>query len=161
MCPAPAGNYPEFHFWLSKLCILGGNSNGASHRRFATAAKCEAIDRGNNGLAKAFNQVENVLTISARLLGLNRGRYYLLTGQTLDAAKALEYGLVAEVLPPGALMARAWELAAVLATKPLLTLRYTRLLLTEYLRRQMHDLLGYGLGMEMLALIEKPEAPGS
>jgi hypothetical protein len=40
-------------------------------------------------------------------------------------------------------------------------LRYTRLLLTEALRRQMHDLLGYGLGMEMLALIEKPEAPAS
>jgi len=25
----------------------------------------------------------------------------------------------------------------------------------------MHDLLGYGLGMEMLALLEKPEAPES
>ena len=39
------------------------------------------------------------------------------------------------------------------------TLRYTRLLLTEALRRQMHDLLGYGLGMELLALGEKPEGP--
>jgi hypothetical protein len=38
-------------------------------------------------------------------------------------------------------------------------LRYTRLLFTEYLRRQMHDLLGYGLAMESLALFEKPEAP--
>ena len=93
------------------------------------------------------------------LLGLNRGRYYLLTGQTLDAAKALELGLVAEVLPPDKLMARAFELAEGLAKKPQLLLRYTRLLLTECLRRQMHDLLGYGLGMEMLALIEKPEAP--
>jgi enoyl-CoA hydratase/carnithine racemase len=93
------------------------------------------------------------------LLGLNRGRYYLLTGQTLDAKKAYEYGLVAEVLPPDRLMARAWELAEELAKKPTLALRYTRLLLTEYLRRQMHDLLGYGLGMEMLALLEKPEAP--
>jgi len=93
------------------------------------------------------------------LLGLNRGRYYLLTGQTLDARKALELGLVAEVLPPDRLMARAYELAEGLAKKPTLLLRYTRLLLTEYLRRQMHDLLGYGLGMEMLALIEKPEAP--
>ena len=55
-------------------------------------------------------------------------------------------------------MARAWELAEELAQKPTLTLRYTRLLLTEYLRRQMHDLLGYGLGMELLALLEKPEA---
>jgi hypothetical protein len=37
-------------------------------------------------------------------------------------------------------------------------LRYTRLLFTEYLRRQMHDLLGYGRAMESLALFEKPEA---
>jgi enoyl-CoA hydratase/carnithine racemase len=93
------------------------------------------------------------------LLGLNRGRYYLLTGQTLDAKKALEYGLIAEILSPDKLLARAWELAEGLTKKPTLVLRYTRLLLTEYLRRQMHDLLGYGLGMEMLALIEKPEAP--
>jgi enoyl-CoA hydratase/carnithine racemase len=93
------------------------------------------------------------------LLGINRGRYYLLTGQTLDARTAHELGLVAEVLPPDRLMARAWELAEGLAKKPTLALRYTRLLLTEYLRRQMHDLLGYGLGMEMLALLEKPEAP--
>ena len=76
-----------------------------------------------------------------------------------DAAKALEFGLVAEVLPPDRLMARAHELAAGLAKRPTLLLRYTRLLLTEYLRRQMHDLLGYGLGMEMLALLEKPEGP--
>ena len=93
------------------------------------------------------------------LLGMNRGRYFLLTGQTLDASKALELGLVAEVLPPDKLMARAWELAEGLAKKPTLLLRYTRLLLTEALRRQMHDLLGNGLGMEMLALLEKPEAP--
>ena len=81
------------------------------------------------------------------LLGMNRGRYFLLTGQTLDAHKALELGLVAEVLPPDKLLARAWELAE------------DRLLLTQALRRHMHDLLGYGLGMEMLALGEKPEGP--
>src|SRR5262249_17957652 len=92
------------------------------------------------------------------LLGMNRGRYFLLTGQTLDAQKALELGLVAEVLQPDRLMARAWELAEDLAKRPTLLLRYTRLLLTEGLRRQMHDLLGYGIGREMLALIEKPEA---
>jgi enoyl-CoA hydratase/carnithine racemase len=95
------------------------------------------------------------------LLGMNRGRYYLLTGQILDARQALDLGLVAEVLAPDKLMARAWELAEGLAKRPTLLLRYTRLLLTEALRRQMHDLLGYGLGMEMLALIEKPEAPAS
>jgi enoyl-CoA hydratase/carnithine racemase len=93
------------------------------------------------------------------LLGINRGRYFLLTGQTLDAREAQRQGLVAEVLPPDRLLARAWELARELTRKPSLLLRYTRLLFTEYLRRQMHELLGYGLAMESLALIEKPEAP--
>ena len=92
------------------------------------------------------------------LLGMNRGRYFLMTGQTLDAAEALRLGLVAEVLPPDKLLARAWALAEELTRKPTLLLRYTRLLFTEYLRRQMHDLLGYGLAMESLALFEKPEA---
>jgi len=93
------------------------------------------------------------------LLGMNRGRYFLLTGQTLDARKALDLGLVAEVLPPDRLLPRAWELAEDLARRPTLLLRHTRLLLTEALRRQMHELLGYGLGMELLALGEKPEGP--
>ena len=92
------------------------------------------------------------------LLGMNRGRYFLLTGQTLDAKQAHEFGLVAEVLAPDKVLARAWEIAEDLAKKPTLALRYTRLLLTEMLRRQMHDLLGYGLGMELLALGEKPAA---
>jgi enoyl-CoA hydratase/carnithine racemase len=93
------------------------------------------------------------------LLGINRGRYFLLTGQTLDAREAQRQGLVAEVLPPDRLLARAWELARELTRKPSLLLRYTRLLFTEYLRRQMHELLGYGLALESLALFEKPEAP--
>src|SRR5207237_197718 len=81
-------------------------------------------------------------------------RYFLVTGQTRDAADALRLGLVAEVLPADKLLARAWELAEDLVRKPTLLLRYTRLLFTEYLRRQMHDLLGYGLAMESLALFE-------
>src|SRR5499433_3827315 len=68
------------------------------------------------------------------LLGLNRGRYFLLTGQTLNAHQALDLGLVGEVLPPDRLLPRAWELAEDLARRPTLLLRYTRLLLTEALR---------------------------
>src|SRR6516162_2552498 len=93
------------------------------------------------------------------LLGINRGRYFLMTSQMLDAAEALRLGLVAEVLSSDKVLARAWELAEDLTRKPTLLLRYTRLLFTEYLRRQMHELLGYGLAMESLALFEKPEAP--
>ena len=84
------------------------------------------------------------------LLGVNRGRYFLLTGQMLDAAKAQELGLVAEVLPADELLPRAWELARELARQPRLVLRYSRVLLTQKLRGELHDLLGYGLALEGL-----------
>ena len=67
------------------------------------------------------------------LMGMNRGRYFLLTGQTLSAREAKDLGLVAEVLPPDKVLARAWEHAEALAAKPTLLLRYTRLMFTEYL----------------------------
>jgi len=91
------------------------------------------------------------------LFGMNRGRYALLTGQTISAHEAQQMGVVAEVLTADQVMVRAWELAEQLACKPILLLRHTRLLFTEYLKRQMQDLLGYGLALENLAFMEKPE----
>jgi enoyl-CoA hydratase/carnithine racemase len=92
------------------------------------------------------------------LMGFNRGRYFLWTGQTLSAQEAHQLGLVAEVLPRDKLLARAWEHAENIARMPTLQTRYTRLILTEYLKKRLQDLLGYGLAMESLALMEKPEA---
>jgi enoyl-CoA hydratase/carnithine racemase len=84
------------------------------------------------------------------LLGLNRGRYFLLTGQKLSAQEAKDLGLVSEVLPREQLLPRAWELAEQLAQQHPLVLRYSRVLLTQYIKRLMHDLLGYGLALEGL-----------
>ncbi|MFX8645056.1 enoyl-CoA hydratase/isomerase family protein, partial [Acinetobacter baumannii] len=41
------------------------------------------------------------------LLGPNRGRYFLLMGQEIGAAQALDYGIVSEVLPHDAVLGRA------------------------------------------------------
>src|SRR5918996_1112073 len=84
------------------------------------------------------------------LLGLNRGRYFLLTGQRLSAHEAKDLGLVSEVLPRAQLLPRAWELAEQLVQQHPLVLRYTRVLLTQYIKRLTHDLLGYGLALEGL-----------
>ena len=88
------------------------------------------------------------------LLGQNRGRYFLLTGQTLSATEAHELGVVAEVLPRDRLLPRAWELAEQLAEKSDLTLRYSRVAMTLLLKRQMQDMLGYGLAIEGLAAVD-------
>jgi enoyl-CoA hydratase/carnithine racemase len=87
------------------------------------------------------------------LLGPNRGRVFLLTGVELSATEALARGVVAEVLPSERLLNRAWEVARRLAQAPDLTLRYTRVLLTEPFRRAIAADLGYGLALEGLAAI--------
>lgn len=95
------------------------------------------------------------------LLGANRGRYFLLTGQVLSARQALELGLVNEVLPKEQLLPRAWALAEQLIHQPPLTLRYSRVVLTQELKRRMLDLLGYGLALEGLGLLDTAPAKGA
>lgn len=82
------------------------------------------------------------------LLGPNRGRYFLMTGEQIPAAEAKTLGIVGEVLPAEKLLDRAWELARMLAQKPDRVLRYTRVALTQRLKKQMLDELGYGLLLE-------------
>src|SRR5216117_50580 len=95
------------------------------------------------------------------LLGWNRGRYFLLTGQTLDAPKALELGLVNELLPRADLLPRAWALAEQIARQPSLLLRYTRVLFTQPLKRQLIDYLGYGLVLEGMSVVDRTVTPGA
>lgn len=85
------------------------------------------------------------------LMGLNRGRYFLLTGQKIPADEAKLIGLVNEVMPADQLLGRARELARQLMLQPKLVRRYTRVALTEEIRSRMQGLLGYGLALEGLA----------
>ena len=96
---------------------------------------------------------DGVQLIWPLLLGPNRGRYFLLTGQTLTAEQALALGVVSEVVAPDRLLSRARELAGMIAERPTLARRYTRVVLTDQLRRGMRDAVGYGLALEGLAVL--------
>ena len=100
---------------------------------------------------------DGVQVIWPLILGPNRGRYFLLTGQTLSAEDALTLGVVSEVVPKAQLLPRAHELAMQIASRPVLATRYSRVVLTEQLRRAMRDAVGYGLALEGLALISPPD----
>lgn len=82
------------------------------------------------------------------VIGSVRGRYFILTRQELDAQTAKEWGAVNEIVPADKLLARAHEIAEGLARLPPLTTRYTRIALTQKLRRVIDEGVGYGLALE-------------
>jgi enoyl-CoA hydratase/carnithine racemase len=82
------------------------------------------------------------------VIGSVRGRYFILTRQELDVETAKEWGAVNEIVPADRLLARAREIADGLAKLPPLTSRYTRIALTQKLRRIIDEGVGYGLALE-------------
>jgi enoyl-CoA hydratase/carnithine racemase len=87
------------------------------------------------------------------LIGHNRGRTFLLTGQRIPARQALDWGAVAEVLPPEELLPRARQIAASIAVYHPTLLRGTRHAFTRPLKRAMLDDLHVGLSLEALAAL--------
>ena len=63
-------------------------------------------------------------------------------------------GVVNEVLSPDQLMPRAMELAEKIAALPPLTARYSRVVMTQRLKRLIDEGLGYGLALEGMASVE-------
>ncbi|GIX30847.1 MAG: crotonase [Porticoccaceae bacterium] len=89
------------------------------------------------------------------LLGPNRARYFLLTGERIGAEEARRLGFVAEVLPAEQLLPRARELAKGLAQRPTQVLRHTRQLFTAPLKRRLREEQELGLALEALASLTR------
>ena len=94
------------------------------------------------------------------VLGVNRGRYFLLTGQKLSAREAQTLGVVSEVVPRERLLSRAREIAEEIVKRPTLATRYARVALTQQLKRAMLDNLGYGLALEGLGALSAAATRG-
>jgi enoyl-CoA hydratase/carnithine racemase len=88
------------------------------------------------------------------VLGPNRGRAFLLTGQVLDAQTAHEWGAVYEVLERDRLLDRAREIAGAIAQQPFMTRRYARQCLVHSIKTKMLAGLGYGLVGEALSAVD-------
>jgi enoyl-CoA hydratase/carnithine racemase len=92
------------------------------------------------------------------VIGSIRGRYFILTRQVLDAQTAKDWGAVNEIVPAQQLLARAREIAEGIAGLPPLTSRYTRIALTQKLRRIIDEGAGYGLALEGISAAEVARA---
>ncbi|MBW8784034.1 MAG: enoyl-CoA hydratase/isomerase family protein [Novosphingobium sp.] len=127
----------------AEIAVLADIVLAASHAEFADLAHIRGGAVPGDG----------VHSVWPMLLGPNRGRYFLLTGERIGAEEARRLGVVAEVLAPDALLPRAEELAAQLARLPEPVLRHTRAVLTRHIRRRVSDELQWGLGMEAMAML--------
>jgi enoyl-CoA hydratase/carnithine racemase len=135
--------------------------NGPAFRHAELGALCDIILASENASFQDSAHFPNgvvrgdgVHVVWPLILGPNRGRYFLLTGQKLSAREALALGVVNEVLPRERLIPGAWELARQIAARPALAVRYARGYLTQTLKRLMLNNLGYGLALEGLAAAE-------
>jgi enoyl-CoA hydratase/carnithine racemase len=91
---------------------------------------------------------DGVHALWPHVIGSIRGRYFLLTRQVLDAETAKDWGVVNEIVLADRLLERAHEIADGIAALPPLTSRYTRIALTQGLRRIIEADGGYGLALE-------------
>ncbi|HYZ31404.1 MAG TPA: enoyl-CoA hydratase/isomerase family protein [Crenalkalicoccus sp.] len=92
------------------------------------------------------------------VIGSIRGRHFILTRQVLDARTAKEWGVVNEIVPAEQLLARAHEIADGLASLPPLTSRYTRIALTQKLRRIIDEGAALGLALEGISAADVARA---
>ncbi|MDB5885446.1 MAG: enoyl-CoA hydratase/isomerase family protein [Polaromonas sp.] len=86
-----------------------------------------------------------------RVIGMQRASLMAFTGDTIDAAKALEWSLVAEVVPADQLLAHAQALAQRIAGNPTHALRLTKRLLREGQHMRLDSLLELSAAYQALA----------
>lgn len=92
------------------------------------------------------------------LLGVKRAAYALLTGEAIDAAKALEYGLVNEAVPRERLIERAYAIADHIMSQPRITRRLTTQIVRRPWKKRIADDLDGGFGIQMFGHLAKKKS---
>lgn len=82
------------------------------------------------------------------LMGVNRAKYYLMTGDQLPAPEAERLGLVTFLADDGAVLDRAMEIARQLAAGPAVAIAASKVPINHWIRAQAAQILPLSLAME-------------
>lgn len=91
---------------------------------------------------------DGIHSLWPEVIGSIRGRTFVLTQQIIGAEEAKTLDVISEIVPRERLLPRAREIAGRIAKLPPLTISYTRVALTQKLRRIVDESVGYGLALE-------------
>jgi len=89
------------------------------------------------------------------LLGVKRTAYALLTSERIDAKKAMEYGMINEIVPRDRLLDRAREIAAGIMRQPRTIRRLTTQVIRRPWKKRVTDDLDSGFGIQMFGHLAK------
>lgn len=103
---------------------------------------------------------DGIHSLWPEIIGSIRGRTFVLTQQIIEAAEAKALGVISEIVPRERLLDRAREIAGRIAKLPPLTVSYTRVALTQKLRRIVDETVGYGLALEGISAADVARARG-
>jgi enoyl-CoA hydratase/carnithine racemase len=101
---------------------------------------------------------DGIHSLWPEVIGSIRGRTFVLTQQTIGAEEARALGVISEIVARDRLLDRAREIAERLAKLPPLTASYTRVALTQKLRRVVDESVGYGLALEGISAADVARA---
>jgi enoyl-CoA hydratase/carnithine racemase len=101
---------------------------------------------------------DGIHTCFQELLGVKRAAYALLTGEAITAEKALEWGMVNEVLPRSELLERALVIADHIMSQPRLTRRLTTQIVRRPWKKAVLDNLDGGFGIQMFGHVAKQKS---
>ena len=130
---------PGFHLELPLMCDLTICSDTAMF--------------GDSHLDNGFIPGDGIHCALIELLGVKRAAWALLMNEWIDAKKALEYGLVNEIVASDKLIERAWEIAGHLASRKRITSRMAVQVLRRPWKQQLMDNLDVGWSSEMWAFL--------
>jgi enoyl-CoA hydratase/carnithine racemase len=116
----------------------------------AATASFHDIPHFAGGLAPG----DGIFTAWSYRAGSGRAEAFLLDPKPIDAKTAYDWGIVAEIVPEGAALARARDLARMYLKVPELTRRATRIHFTQPLKERIVHEVGYGLALESLSALD-------
>lgn len=94
------------------------------------------------------------------LIGLNRAKEFLLTGDLVTAPDAYRMGLVNRMLPDGQVLDAAMELALKLSRGPALAIQWTKLAINRLLRQATEQVLDTSLALEGITIASSDHKEG-
>jgi enoyl-CoA hydratase len=94
------------------------------------------------------------------LIGLNRAKEMLMTGDLVEASEAYRMGLVNRVLPEAEVLEAALKLARKLARGPALAIQWTKLSINRILQQATLHVLDASLALEGITIVSEDHREG-